>query len=214
MEAFAKFEHEGWQRVAGKYDSVWASSTRQFIPPLLDAAEVARAEPDLRIRAAGAVHRGSWAMIRTPTPWLVYGSFLFGLVFTIVPMPEMVSAARPFVLAMLALDLGVFHRKTHEVKLKEALTWSGVALAEQAARHRDDHARQHEEAHEQAHLRVAQREGGHQERGERGDGLELEAERRAREEDDAQHGPAEVRSGRGCTTRVSGRRQIDAGHGR
>jgi ubiquinone/menaquinone biosynthesis C-methylase UbiE len=40
MESFAKFEHEGWQRVAGKYDSVWASSTRQFIPPLLDAAEV------------------------------------------------------------------------------------------------------------------------------------------------------------------------------
>jgi SAM-dependent methyltransferase len=40
MEAFAKFEHEGWQRGAGKYDSVWASSTRQFTPPLLDAAEV------------------------------------------------------------------------------------------------------------------------------------------------------------------------------
>ena len=40
MEPFAKFEHEGWQRVAGKYDSVWARSTRQFIPPLLDAAEV------------------------------------------------------------------------------------------------------------------------------------------------------------------------------
>ena len=39
MEPFAKFEHEGWQRVAGKYDSVWARSTRQFIPPLLDAAE-------------------------------------------------------------------------------------------------------------------------------------------------------------------------------
>ena len=40
MELFAKFEHEGWQRVAGKYDSIWASSTRQFILPLLDAAEV------------------------------------------------------------------------------------------------------------------------------------------------------------------------------
>jgi SAM-dependent methyltransferase len=40
MEPFAKFEHEGWQRVASKYDSVWARSTRQFIPPLLDAAEV------------------------------------------------------------------------------------------------------------------------------------------------------------------------------
>ena len=31
-----------------------------------------------------------------------------------------------FVLAMLALDLGVFHRKTHEVKLREALVWTGV----------------------------------------------------------------------------------------
>ncbi|OFZ82545.1 MAG: hypothetical protein A2603_16680 [Bdellovibrionales bacterium RIFOXYD1_FULL_55_31] len=31
-----------------------------------------------------------------------------------------------FVLAMLALDLGVFHKKAHEVKFKEALTWSGV----------------------------------------------------------------------------------------
>ena len=40
MDAFTEFEHEGWQRVANKYDSVWASSTRQFIPPLLDAAEV------------------------------------------------------------------------------------------------------------------------------------------------------------------------------
>jgi SAM-dependent methyltransferase len=40
-DAFTKFEHEGWERVANKYDSVWSSSTRQFIPPLLDAAEVA-----------------------------------------------------------------------------------------------------------------------------------------------------------------------------
>ena len=38
---FTEFEHEGWERVAGKYDSVWSTSTRQFIPPLLDAAEVA-----------------------------------------------------------------------------------------------------------------------------------------------------------------------------
>jgi SAM-dependent methyltransferase len=39
-DAFTAFEHEGWQRVADKYDSVWSSSTRQFIPPLLDAAGV------------------------------------------------------------------------------------------------------------------------------------------------------------------------------
>jgi len=31
-----------------------------------------------------------------------------------------------FVLIMLALDLGVFHRKTHEVSVKEALTWTFV----------------------------------------------------------------------------------------
>ncbi|MEW6062589.1 MAG: hypothetical protein AB1600_11680, partial [Bacteroidota bacterium] len=31
-----------------------------------------------------------------------------------------------FVLAMLALDLGVFHKKAHEVKMKEALGWSAV----------------------------------------------------------------------------------------
>lgn len=31
-----------------------------------------------------------------------------------------------FVLAMLALDLGVFHKKAHEVKMKEALAWSAV----------------------------------------------------------------------------------------
>lgn len=31
-----------------------------------------------------------------------------------------------FVLGMLALDLGVFHRKSHEVKPKEALIWTGV----------------------------------------------------------------------------------------
>ena len=31
-----------------------------------------------------------------------------------------------FVLALLALDLGVFHRKAHEIKIKEALKWSAV----------------------------------------------------------------------------------------
>ena len=34
-----------------------------------------------------------------------------------------------FVLAMLALDLGVFHRKSHTVGMKEALAWSGAWIA-------------------------------------------------------------------------------------
>ena len=39
-DEFTRFEHEGWQRVADKYDSVWSSLTRQFIPCLIDAAQV------------------------------------------------------------------------------------------------------------------------------------------------------------------------------
>ena len=34
-----------------------------------------------------------------------------------------------FVIAMLALDLGVFHRKAHAVSMKEALSWSAVWIA-------------------------------------------------------------------------------------
>ena len=34
-----------------------------------------------------------------------------------------------FVLGMLALDLGVFHRKSHAVSVKEALTWTAVWIA-------------------------------------------------------------------------------------
>jgi len=34
-----------------------------------------------------------------------------------------------FILMMLALDLGVFHRKSHTVTLKESLTWTGVWVA-------------------------------------------------------------------------------------
>lgn len=34
-----------------------------------------------------------------------------------------------FVLAMLALDLGVFHKKQHEVSVKESLIWTGVWIS-------------------------------------------------------------------------------------
>src|ERR1700745_3200399 len=39
-DPFSRFEHEGWERVAHKYDSVWSSLTRQFIPHLISAAQV------------------------------------------------------------------------------------------------------------------------------------------------------------------------------
>jgi ubiquinone/menaquinone biosynthesis C-methylase UbiE len=37
---FARFEHEGWERVADKYDSVWSPLTRQFIPYLINDTRV------------------------------------------------------------------------------------------------------------------------------------------------------------------------------
>ncbi len=40
-------------------------------------------------------------MIRTPATWLIYTSFLVGLLFAIIPLPEMVQGARPYLLAML-----------------------------------------------------------------------------------------------------------------
>lgn len=40
-------------------------------------------------------------MIRAPTRWLIYGSFFIGLVFAILPLPEAVQGARPYLLAML-----------------------------------------------------------------------------------------------------------------
>ncbi len=39
-DEFTRFEHQGWERVADKYDSVWSSLTRQFIPRLIDVAQV------------------------------------------------------------------------------------------------------------------------------------------------------------------------------
>ena len=39
-DTFTRFEHEGWERVANKYDSVWSSLTRQFIPYLIEKAQV------------------------------------------------------------------------------------------------------------------------------------------------------------------------------
>ena len=39
-DAFTRFEHEGWERVADKYDSMWSSLTRQFIPYLIDIAQI------------------------------------------------------------------------------------------------------------------------------------------------------------------------------
>jgi len=68
-DKFTRFEHEGWERVADKYDSVWSTVTRQFIPYLINAAEVKAGMSVLdvacgpgyvsdAVRKAGAVPKG------------------------------------------------------------------------------------------------------------------------------------------------------------
>ena len=50
-----------------------------------------------------------------------------------VGSPALWAGFVAFVLAMLALDLGVFHRKAHAVSLREAAAWSAVWIALAAA---------------------------------------------------------------------------------
>jgi tellurite resistance protein TerC len=49
--------------------------------------------------------------------------------FETIGSPLLWSGFIAFVLAMLAIDLGVFHRKAHEVSVKEAAIWSTVWIA-------------------------------------------------------------------------------------
>jgi tellurite resistance protein TerC len=49
--------------------------------------------------------------------------------FDSIGSPSLWAGFIVFVLAMLAIDLGVFHRKAHEVSLKEAGAWSAVWVA-------------------------------------------------------------------------------------
>ena len=69
-DQFSQFEHEGWERVAHKYDSVWSPLTRQFIPYLIRAAEVSAGMSVLdvacgpgyvcdAVRKAGAIPKGT-----------------------------------------------------------------------------------------------------------------------------------------------------------
>ena len=68
-DPFHRFEHEGWERAAHKYDSVWSSLTGQFIPYLIRAAEVSAGMSVLdvacgpgyvsaAVRKAGAIPKG------------------------------------------------------------------------------------------------------------------------------------------------------------
>jgi SAM-dependent methyltransferase len=64
-EAIRAFEHAGWERAACGYEASFATATRQFIPALLDAAEVGTEHSVLDVAcgpgfaAAGAAERGA-----------------------------------------------------------------------------------------------------------------------------------------------------------
>lgn len=64
-EAIRTFEHAGWERAANSYEASFATATRQFIPGLLDAGEVASGRSVLDVACgpgfvtAGALERGA-----------------------------------------------------------------------------------------------------------------------------------------------------------
>jgi SAM-dependent methyltransferase len=66
-EAIRAFEHAGWERAAGRYVDAFATATRQFIPGLLDAADVTAGCSVLDVACgpgfvtAGAAARGAVA---------------------------------------------------------------------------------------------------------------------------------------------------------
>jgi ubiquinone/menaquinone biosynthesis C-methylase UbiE len=67
-DEFTRFEHEGWERVAAKYDSVWSSLTAQFIPYLIDAAQVQPAMSILDVACGpGYVSAGAQKLGANPT---------------------------------------------------------------------------------------------------------------------------------------------------
>lgn len=89
---FARFELEGWERAADKYDTVWSTLTRQFIPHLVNETDV---QPDMSVldvacgpgyvaqyvRTVGAVPTGidfSETMVRIATKMFPDISFVRG----------------------------------------------------------------------------------------------------------------------------------------
>jgi SAM-dependent methyltransferase len=65
---FHQFEHEGWQRAAGKYDAAWSGLVRPFIPPLLHATRVTSGARLLDVACGpGYVAEAAYALGAIPT---------------------------------------------------------------------------------------------------------------------------------------------------
>jgi ubiquinone/menaquinone biosynthesis C-methylase UbiE len=68
QDEFTRFEHAGWERVADKYDSVWSSLTRQFIPHLLTDASVSKGMLTLDVACGpGYVSGAAKKLLAVPT---------------------------------------------------------------------------------------------------------------------------------------------------
>ena len=115
FEAFARFEHDGWERVATRYDGVWASLTTRFGERMLDAVEVA---PGVRLLdvACGPGH-GTVAAVRrgARAAGLDFSAAMLGLArgrYPEVAFQQGDAARLPFADATLdrvVMNFGVLH---------------------------------------------------------------------------------------------------------
>lgn len=77
VEAFRRFERDGWNRVAHLYEAVWAPLTTQFVAPLLEAARIAGGQRVLDVAcgpgyvAAAAAGRGADVVAVDLSPGMV-----------------------------------------------------------------------------------------------------------------------------------------------
>ena len=78
-DKFARFEHAGWERVADKYDSVWSSLTRQFIPHLISAAEVSSGMSVLDVACGPGYVSGAAKELRAVSTGIDFSQRMIGI---------------------------------------------------------------------------------------------------------------------------------------
>src|SRR6266536_303067 len=125
-DEFARFEHEGWQRVADKYDSVWSSLTRQFIPYLIDAAQIAPAMSVLDVACGpGYVSAAARQLGAIPTG-VDFSSEMVAIANRILPEIDFIEGDAqklPFAGASfdrVLMNFGLLHLSRHEKACSEA----------------------------------------------------------------------------------------------
>jgi tellurite resistance protein TerC len=109
----------------GRHDEARSQGFRPILAFLTQSARPTRSEPGARDAASGLVVFATQGFVMI-TALMYAHSNAPAVVESSAGMPLLYAGFFVFVLALLALDLGVFHRESHVVSLREAAIWTGV----------------------------------------------------------------------------------------